>query len=266
MEGFVHWCEMTGPEVARFAQQTDVAILPVGCVEMHGPHLPTGTDGFTAQKLANMIARREPCIVLPPLFYNTNHSMRKYPGTIGIPPDVVKALYEAICDEAARNGFRKIAILICHGSSEIVAYHLQNVLFERSRREDQRPKPYSVFVLWIGDALHQLQPEVEKLWESAPTQMGHGGEMETSLVLAARPDLVKPEQLEPLPEGEGPYYPKTVQGVTYPLDWIKQVPRGYIGTPHLATAEKGKQVLNALADYYARVIRCIRDYDPERDI
>ena len=88
----MHWHEMTGLEVAQLARQTDVAILPVGCVEMHGPHLPTGTDGFTAQKLADLIAEREPCIVLPPLFYNINHQMRKYPGTIGIPPDVVKTL------------------------------------------------------------------------------------------------------------------------------------------------------------------------------
>ena len=262
----MRWHHMTGPEVVQLAQQTDVAILPVGCVEMHGPHLPTGTDGFTAQKLADMIAEREPCIVLPPLFYNINHQMRKYPGTIGVPPDVVKALYEAICDEAARNGFRKIAILICHGSSEIIAYHLQNVLFERSRREDQKPKPYSVFVLWIGDALRQLRAEAEELWESPPEKVGHGCEMETSLVLAARPDLVKLDRLELLPEGEGPYFSKTVQGATYQVDWIKQVPKGYIGMPHLATAEKGERALNALADHYAQVVNQIRKYHPERDV
>ncbi|MFP3896875.1 MAG: creatininase family protein [Anaerolineales bacterium] len=139
---------MTGNEVKACAEVTDVALLPVGCVEMHRPHLPTGCDAYIAKKLAGMIAARESCIVLPTLYYNVGQMQRTNLATIAIPADVMVSLYEAICDEAARNGFRKIAILICHGSSEKAAYHLQDLLFERNRREDCQPKPYKVFVLY----------------------------------------------------------------------------------------------------------------------
>ena len=48
------WAEMTGPEVAALAKETSVAVIPVGCVEMHGPHLPTGTDAISAERMAGL--------------------------------------------------------------------------------------------------------------------------------------------------------------------------------------------------------------------
>ena len=59
------WHEMSGPEVAALAEETDVAILPIGCVEMHGPHLPMGTDILMAHHLAVQAAQREPVMVGP---------------------------------------------------------------------------------------------------------------------------------------------------------------------------------------------------------
>ncbi len=52
------WHELTGPDVAALARETQVALLPVGCVEMHGPHLPTGTDAIQAEGIAELIAAR----------------------------------------------------------------------------------------------------------------------------------------------------------------------------------------------------------------
>ena len=76
------WHELTGPWVAALAQETDVAILSVGCVEMHGPHLPTGTDAFQAEGIAKLIAPLEPAIIMPTLFLNVNDEMPCYLGTI----------------------------------------------------------------------------------------------------------------------------------------------------------------------------------------
>jgi creatinine amidohydrolase/Fe(II)-dependent formamide hydrolase-like protein len=69
-----------------------------------------------------------------------------------------------------------------------------------------------------------------------------------------------------LPDGEGPCYPKTVAGTWYTIDWIKQVPKGYVGIPHISTAEKGKLMAEAGAEACAEIVRAIKRYDPEVDL
>ncbi len=59
------WHEMTGLEVAEFAKTTDLAVLPIGSIEMHGPHLPNGSDSFIAERVCDLIEGAVPCIVLP---------------------------------------------------------------------------------------------------------------------------------------------------------------------------------------------------------
>lgn len=248
------WHELSGPEVASLAQETSVAILPIGCVEMHGPHMPTGTDGFEAEGIAELIAERESAIILPTLFYNINDEMTCYPGTIAVSPELMARLYEELCSEAARNGFTKIILLIGHGGSEGVTQFVHHSLLHRRLGEKTG---FTVFDL----SFHPIASQAEVL----ETSGGHGGERETSLVLRFRPDLVHLERLEPLPEGEGPVYPKTVEHTWYVIDWVRQVPKGYTGMPQLATPEKGAAIAELVATECARIVRQIKNYDPTRD-
>lgn len=251
------WQELSGPEVAALAQETNVALLPIGCVEMHGPHMPTGADGYEAEGMAELIAEREPAIIMPTLFYNINDEMTCYPGTISMSPELMARLYEELCSEAARNGFTKIVFLIAHGGSEGVTEFVHHSFLQR--RLDER-LGISVFDIRIHAVARP-----EGVLETPRSKQGHGCEWETSFVLRFRPDLVHLERLEPLPEGEGPIYPKTVQSTYYVIDWIRQVPKGYVGMPQLATAEKGHKITEATADACARIVRQIKEYDPARD-
>jgi len=117
-----------------------------------------------------------------------------------------------------------------------------------------------VFDLWFYSYMRS-----DEVLESKPEQLGHGGEKETSLVLHFRPELVDMDELEPLPWGQGPYYPKTVARTWYTIDWIKQVPMGYVGIPHISAAEKGALMAGAGAEACADIVRQIKEYDPERD-
>jgi creatinine amidohydrolase len=105
----------------------------------------------------------------------------------------------------------------------------------------------------------------EDFLDSEPGQLGHGGERETSLVMLFRPDLVDLGELEPLPAGEGPYYAKTVEGTWYTIDWIRQVPKGYVGIPHVSSARKGALMAEAGADACAEIVRAIKAYSPGAD-
>jgi creatinine amidohydrolase len=129
---------MTGPEVEEFAKTTELALLPVGCVEMHGPHLPSGSDAFVATEVCDRIATELGCIVLPAMYYNVNAMMKRFPGTISIPADVLTPLYDSIFRECARNGFSKIFAVVCHGGSETPFQFLANLVHERATPEAPR--------------------------------------------------------------------------------------------------------------------------------
>jgi len=255
----LHWHELSGPEVQDLSKKTEVAILPIGCVEMHGPHLPTGSDAIIAQRIAELIAERELAIILPTLYYNINDCMACYPGTLAFPPDVVKGIIEALCREAARNGFPKIAILVWHGDSDLVPKYWQLELLAEQNASD--PIPFQVFTI-----VPYVNMETTKVpWETTRKDQGHACEHETSQVLAVRPDLVHLERLEKLPEGQGPFIQPHVPYATYQIPWIRQVPKGYIGFPHYSTVEKGHQCLEEIADWCAEIIHHIKTFDIDRD-
>src|SRR5512136_71095 len=112
------WHEASGTAIAEFARSCDVALLPVGCVEMHGPHNPTGCDALRAERVCRLTEQLEPCIVLPTIFYNINDQMKAYPGAISIPHRIVADMHRAIFRECARNGFKKIVAYLTHGGGD----------------------------------------------------------------------------------------------------------------------------------------------------
>ena len=179
----VRWAELTGPEVADLARSTDVAILPVGCLEMHGPHLPTSTDGIVAEGVSVRAAEMESAVVLPTLFYNVNASMKCYPGTVSVPPRMVANLCHVICEEAARNGFKKVVLFSAHGGCGTTGLVQAELLERRTRGE---PIDYSVFCVFIMTVLGTEGEQFD----------GHGGAMESSLVLGVKPELVHLERVE----------------------------------------------------------------------
>ena len=127
---------MTGPQVAELAKTTDLAVLPIGSLETHGPHLPNGSDSFIAERVCELIADEVPCIVLPTLYYNICAQMKSFPGgAISIPPQVMIQLYDAIFSECARLGFKKIFAAVCHGGSETPVEFLANMVHERATAE-----------------------------------------------------------------------------------------------------------------------------------
>ena len=105
----MRWVDLPAHELTEFSRKNDTALIPVGYLEPHGPHLPIGTDSFIAEKLADKIAEKEECIVLPTIYYNTNPHQRTNPGTVALPPADMVSQYKGICDSVADNGLsRKI--------------------------------------------------------------------------------------------------------------------------------------------------------------
>lgn len=247
------WTEMTGVDLRELAEKTDVALVPVGCVEWHGPHLPTGNDGIIAEHIAVRSAEKEPAIVLPTIYFNIGDQMKCYDGTLSFPPRLVAELYHTLCEESARNGFGKIIFFIGHGGSQLVVDIVQAELLELRTAGDD--PGYMVFWTYILDL---IKPEVD---EMIKPPWGHACEFESSLTLAVAPHLAK---METVKGKAGPLNEPLVPRTRYRVEWQRRVPEGFIGNPELATPEKGEKLITLCIDRLAEVIRKVKELDTEK--
>jgi hypothetical protein len=114
------WGELTWPEARERFRQVDIALLPVGSVEQHGPHLPLDTDAFDATYLALRVA--EACsepkpLVLPGLSYGVSYHHEDFTGTVSISNDTLAKLVYDIGISVSRNGIMKLVIINGHGGN-----------------------------------------------------------------------------------------------------------------------------------------------------
>ena len=88
-----------------------VCILPIGCVEKHGQHLPLGTDVMWAEELAKIGSEKEPAVVFPSMYFGEKSGAGEFDGTIIFSSKLRFDILTETCAEIARNGFKKILIL-----------------------------------------------------------------------------------------------------------------------------------------------------------
>ena len=248
--GAMQWERMTASELAEMRRE-GVALLPIGSLEKHGEHLPLGTDGLIAHKVALLAAEREPAVVLPPLFFTYTKEMKNLPGAISLEADLLLGLLEAICDEVARNGFRKIVLVNCHGgNSALLKVFLQELC--------DRGKDYAVYLPPIF-----LAPEaVERVKETKET--GHACEVETSFALYLYPELVRMERVPKEFYSSRKDYDLSPASTS--VDWYASYPDGYVGDAKKASPEKGRVMVEAHVEKLAELIRKVKRDDkvPEK--
>ena len=237
--------ELSYKDIEELVKEGYIPVIPVGSLEVHGPHLPLGTDGLVIHKLALEVAKIEKIVVLPPLYYAYVPENRHFPGTISLTAETFHKLLEEICDELGRMGFKKIVILNGHGGNIVpISLFVRELLWKR--------KGYKVYA--INSPWGCIQDEIEKIRESEI--VGHAGEIETSLVLYVNPNLVKKERIP----GKAKLGPRrVVNGAETPVDWVGHALEGYVGEPGKASYEKGEKLFKVWAKRVAEFIRKIRE-------
>ncbi len=244
----VRWDELTAsdfPDAVKRAK--GVCLLPIGVIEKHGPHLPLGTDVMAVRALAVRAAQQEYAVVFPEYYFGQINCAKHEPGCVSIEPQLLNSLLQSVCDEIARNGFDKIVILNGHGgNTHWLHFFCQLQLSER--------RPYVV---------HLAHPRMDeetrrRLEEMKETDVGgHACEMETSGMLAIRPDLVQLDRAgdeDGSPQRRLRDVPDTFTGIW----WYADFPHHYAGDGRPATAEKGELALNASAQALARILRSVK--------
>lgn len=222
-----------------------VAVIPLASIESHGPHLPLGSDTFCIEHVLKRVTELEVVALLPTLQYSYVADARMLPGAIHIRTDLLSDLVENICDEVGRNGFDKVVLLQGHGG---------NVTLDQGfmRRMLERDKNYLVYSIPVFAGRGE---DVMKLMKSR--ELGHACEFETSLNLAACPELVNLKALRN--HRHFRTHPTPAIGASrIPVDWVAAHPKMAVGFPALATVEKGRQTAELWAQAIATAIRQIK--------
>jgi len=241
----VEWAESAYPDVRDADRDKTVVVLPVGSLEVHGPHLPLGTDALVVHRVAVEAAKRSPpAIVLPPLYYAYVPENRHFPGAISLSGSTFLKVLEEICDEVYRNGFKRILILNGHGGNRRPLS-----LFVREMQE--RGKRYLLYV--AVEPMEGLEKVIEEVRETWP--IGHACEIESSLALHLFPHLCRVERVKG-PAKLGPE--RVVEGAQTMADWVSYAVEGYVGDPRAATPEKGRKIFEAWVQRVADLLERIR--------
>jgi creatinine amidohydrolase len=228
------------------AQRDAIVILPVAALEQHGPHLPVEVDTLLGETVALRTARKAvalgvPTLVLPVLWTGLSEHHMSFGGTVTLDFPAFSALVEGVVRSVLRHGFRRIVLLNAHGGNE-------NAL--RSITDDLTPKlgvPIVQFTYWYAAAV-----AIAKILE---TQGGlqHACEAETSMMLAARPELVATDRIPLAKSNSTPDVSDVVGGGVYRWRTVgSRSGSGVIGNPEAASAEKGERLFEAIADALAK--------------
>jgi creatinine amidohydrolase len=231
----VRLAELTWPEAAEAIERYPIAVLPIGAgAKEHGPHLPCGTDQFLVEELARRVVEATPVLLLPTLAYAYYPAFVEWPGSVSISADIFAGVVADIVRSLARHGTRKFLIL-----DSGVSTHPPLVTLSRDLYQE-------LGVLVAVTNIRGLGVEVKRGLAEQPSG-GHADEGETSCLLNIRPDLVKMEravrefqQFIPGSRGEGGVIKIAVGGKL-------TTPHGVNGDATLATVEKGKVALDAMA-------------------
>ncbi len=228
--------ELTWTEVDAALKDRPVALLPVGATEAHGPHLPLATDTVIAQALAARGAAKlkesgVACLILPPVVFTVAEFGADFAGTLSITPETSVALLRDVCVSAGKR-FRAVAL---------VNIHLEPKHVECVKKAVEEAKKAGVNACHVDITKKRW---VDTLGE-AFKQGDHAGAFETSLMMAAAPQLVRDHERISLPPMDGLVAAIKKGAKTFAEAGGEDA---YFGDPTAASAEEGETLFEALAE------------------
>lgn len=225
--------ELTWPQAQARFKSVDVAMLPVGAIEQHGPHLPLDTDAFDADYLAREVAKgctQPRPFVLPLLAYGVSYQHADFSGTISISNETLARLVYEVGMSAARNGITKLVIINGHGGNA-PALHFAAQMINRDAH-----------IFTCVDTGETSDADILTMAET-PSDI-HAGEIETSTSLAVRPDLVRMDKAQKyVPRFSSRYLDFSSK---WSVDWYARTAKlsrsGVMGDPTKADRVKGEKM------------------------
>ena len=223
-----------------------VCVLPVGCFEKHGQHLPIGTDSILATQIVRKAAEREPVCVFPTLHFGEKTGAGEFLGTIILSTELRLKLLGEICDEIARNGFHKILIFNGHGGNQaMISQFSRSTLFEKKNYMVFDYAPGSDFPLpnkiMSGNygKLTNEDREILKSYVDAKKRYGHACFIETGWIYATNPELVRLDKADAESGSSTHRFDDFAKlKINSPFAWMANYPNSYAGDMHEGMNER----------------------------
>lgn len=210
--------------------RTMPVVIPVAALEQHGHHLPVFTDSLLLGEVWRRAHQElETQVVALPLTWlgNSDHHL-DFPGTISAPPRMYLDMLGGLIDNLVFHGFHRLIIINGHGGNDVPG---RQAIFEARQRYRARNDLRLVFTTYWGLGACPW----EKDGSFKQRSMGHACEWETSMILRLAPHLVGDYLSAPEVSFDQPYAPAHLAWITKDRSAV-----GHIGSPHLATADKGE--------------------------
>jgi creatinine amidohydrolase len=244
--------ELSWKEVDSLDRETPV-VVPFAAIEQHGPHLPIGTDSYITEGILRRLDAESPesCLWLPVERYGSSPHHLPFPGTATLEARTFLDVARQLVESFTAHGFRRFVLFNGHGGNQsLLNVAVQEVRLRHAQAAAAAGRPPLRIVhatYWVIAAA-----AFEKIRESAPGGMGHACEMETSVVLALHPSLVKERSLF-APGGSPPRSRFDHRDMLQPAAvgqfrfWDEMSHSGVLGDPTTASAAKGERFLEAAA-------------------
>jgi len=228
------WCDVD----RLLAAGVRTALLPLGSTEQHGPHLPLATDTLIADAVAERFCARVPGVVrLPAVPFGCAREHLGFPGTVSLAEATLAALLRDVASSLAAHGFERLLVFTAHGGNYGVLRDAAASLADDAT--GLRVDAFTDFAR-LTDALVAASA---RFGVSADASGQHAGELETSLVAALAPALVKHERLASGLVGTT----LDPDALFYP-DLRRHAPDGTVGDPRDADAARAEAYLDAWVD------------------
>ena len=243
----VRWEQLTWPEIEDLVRRRpkEVALLPVGATEQHGPHLPTGTDTVIATELCNAVSARTGAPVLPAIAVGSSYGHGTVlAGTLSLTPECLSDIVRETVEWAAASGITRVLAVNGHfgnqASLSIAGDHL---------RHGHPELRFGVLNWWT------LSPAIvaETLADGEDV---HANRAETSLMMAVAPDLVRLDQLALADD------PDRTEGLVFRYTAPALSHNGVTGSPSQASTELGRWLLGEVVHTMAERVERGRTEEP----
>ena len=221
----------------------DLAVLPVGSTEQHGPHAPLGVDFITAKTIAAEGAVRydaDEVVVAPTIPVGIAEEHRHFDGTLWVSADTFRAYVRETIGSLAFHGFDRVVVVNGHGGNVDA---LREVCGEVTRSDDAYAVPFTWFDAIATDDLD--------------VTMGHGGPLETALLRHLRPELLREENVETAADGAADGWGEWVCGTNLAYDSSEFTESGVVGDPRDGDAALGEELLERSVDALCAVLEAV---------
>ncbi|WP_436923203.1 creatininase family protein [Halosimplex amylolyticum] len=244
------------------AVETDLALLPVGSTEQHGPHAPLGTDALTAEAVAaaGADAYDGEVVVAPTIPVGVAEEHRHFAGTLWVSEDTFRDYVRETVGSLAHHGWDRVVVVNGHGGN---VAPLREVCARVTRHDDAYAVPFTWFDAlaldrdWTGD------PDAPPV-DLEAIAMGHGGPVETALVRAVAPDLIREERLDDAAAGAADGWGEWVAGTNLAYDSAEFAENGAVGDPREGSAALGAWLRDRAAEKVATLLGRVVERDRPR--